>query len=50
MWLADETGYHDIRIGEFYYQVADENGSGFKDKDELVESIIKKIEREKKRQ
>ena len=50
MWLSDETGYYDVRIGEFYYQEADGLGSGFKDKDELVESIIKEIEREKKRQ
>ena len=50
MWLADETGYQGIRIGEFYYQAADEYGAGYKDKDELVESIIEEIEREKKRQ
>ncbi len=50
MWLADETGYHGIWIGEFYYQAADEYGAGSKDKDELVESIIEEIEREKKRQ
>lgn len=50
MWLSDETGYYDVRIGEFYYREADGHGSGFKDKDELVESIIKEIEREKKRQ
>lgn len=50
MWLADETGYCDVRIGDFYYRAADEYGSGFKDKDELVESIMQKIEREKNRQ
>lgn len=50
MWLSDETGYYDVRIGDFYYREADGHGSGFKDKDELVESIINEIEREKKRQ
>lgn len=43
MWLYDETGYYDIRIGDFYYRAADEYGSGFKTKEELVDSIIKEI-------
>ena len=43
MWLSDETGYRDIRIGSFYYRAADEYGSGFKNRDELVESIMKEI-------
>ena len=50
MWLSDETGYCDIHIGSFYYRKADEYGSGFKNKDELVESIIEEIMRERKRQ
>ena len=43
MWLYDETGYYDIRIGDFYYRAADEYDSGFKTKEELVDSIIKEI-------
>lgn len=43
MWLYDETGYYDIRINNFYYRVADEYGSGFETKEELVDSIMKQI-------
>ena len=43
MWLYDETGYYDIRIGDFHYRAADEYDSGFKTKEELVDSIIKEI-------
>ena len=50
MWLSDETGYRDIRIGSFYYRKADEYGSGFKNRDELVESIIKEIMAKRKTQ
>ena len=48
MWLNDETGYNDIRINSFYYRPADEYGAGFKTKDELVDSIIKKIKLDRK--
>ncbi len=48
MWLYDETGYYDIRINNFYYRMADEYGSGFKTKEELADSIIKKIKVERK--
>ncbi|MBO4267548.1 MAG: hypothetical protein J5910_10225, partial [Lachnospiraceae bacterium] len=48
MWLYDETGYYDIRINDFYYRVADEYGSGFKTKEELEDSIIKKIKVDRK--
>ncbi|MCR5023653.1 MAG: hypothetical protein K6A90_04855 [Lachnospiraceae bacterium] len=50
MWLTDETGYRDIRIGSFYYRKADEYGSGFKNRDELVESIKKEIMAKRKTQ
>ena len=50
MWLSDETGYYDIRISSFYYRKADEYGAGFKNRDELVESIIKEIMTMRKRQ
>ncbi len=50
MWLHDETGYNDIWIDDFYYSEADEYGGGFKNKDELVDSIIKKIERARERE
>ena len=43
MWLYDETGYYDIRINDFYYRASDEYGSGFNTKEELAESIIKKV-------
>ena len=49
MWLSDETGYCDIWIGPFHYREADESGSGFENKDELVESIIKDIMATRKR-
>ena len=48
MWLYDETGYYDIRINNFYYRVADEDGTGFKTKEELADSIIKQIKVERK--
>ena len=50
MWLYDETGYHSIRINDFSYSVADEYGDGVKNKDELTDSIIKDIERARKRE
>ena len=43
MWLHDETGYRDIRIEDFYYRPADEDGTGFATKEELAESVIKKV-------
>ena len=49
MWLSVETGYCDIWIGPFHYREADEYGSGFENKDELVESIIKDIMATRKR-
>ena len=50
MWLSDETGYYDVRIGEFYYREADGYGSGFENRDELVESIIDKIMKMREKQ
>ncbi len=49
MWLSDETGYCDIRIGDFYYRAA-KYGGEFENKDELVESIMKKIMRMREKQ
>ena len=48
MWLYDETGYYDIRINDFYYRAADEEGSGLKTKEELADSIIKKVKDDRK--
>ena len=48
MWLYDRTGYLDISINFFHYRAPDENGTGHKTKDELVASIIKEIEIEKR--
>ena len=48
MWLYDVTGYYDIRINNYYYRAADEYGSGFKTKEELVDSIVKQIKVERK--
>ena len=48
MWLHDETGYSDVRINDFHYIVDDENVAGSKTKDELIEDIIREIERDRK--
>ena len=48
MWLYEETGYCDISINDFYYRAADEYDSGFKTKEELKDSIIKKINADRK--
>ena len=48
MWLYDETGYYDIRINDFHYRASDENGSELKTKEELVDSIIKKVKTDRK--
>ena len=50
LWLYDETGYNHISIGRFYYIPPDEYGSGFKDRDELVEWIIKDIMRQREKE
>ena len=49
MWLYEKTGYYDIGINNFNYRAVDENGAVLKTKDELVDSIIKKIDQYKKR-
>ncbi|MCR5687610.1 MAG: hypothetical protein K6G58_06275 [Lachnospiraceae bacterium] len=43
MWLYEETGYYDIRINDFHYRGADEDGAGSKTKEELADSIIKSV-------
>lgn len=41
IWLSDETGYRDIRVGDFFCRTDEEDGT--ETKDELEESIIKEI-------
>ncbi len=48
IWLNAKTGYNDIRINSFYYRPADENGAGFKAKEELADSIIRSIKLDRK--
>lgn len=48
MWLYEKTGYKDVRINDFHYIEADEYGAGFETKDDLIEYIIKEIERDRK--
>ena len=49
MWLHEVTGYHHIIINSFSYIEYDEYGAGVKTKEELVDKIIERIERERKR-
>ncbi len=49
MWLHEETGYYHIMINSFSYIEYDESGAGVKTKEELVDKIIKRIERERER-
>ncbi len=48
MWLHEQTGYYHIVINSFSYIEYDEYGAGYKTKDELVDSIIKRIEKDRK--
>ena len=47
MWLHEVTGYYHIMINSFSYIEYDETGAGVKTKEELVDKIIKRIERER---
>ena len=47
MWLHEVTGYHHIMINSFSYIEYDEYGAGVKTKEELVDKIIERIERER---
>ena len=49
MWLHEVTGYYHIAINSFYYIDHDEYGAGFKTKDEVVDYIIERVERERNR-
>ena len=49
MWLNEETGYYHIIINSFSYVDRDENGSEVETREELVDKIIKRIERERER-
>lgn len=47
MRLHEETGYYHIMINSFSYIDRDESGTGVKAKEELVDKIIERIERER---
>ena len=49
MWLHEVTGYYHIMINSFSYIEYDGSGAGVKTKEELVDKIIKRIERERER-
>ena len=50
MWLHEVTGYYHIMINSFSYIEYDGSGAGVKTKEELVDKIIKRIERERERE
>ncbi len=47
LWLHEQTGYSHVSINSYYYTEYDGQGAGFKTKEELVDSIMNRIEHEK---